>query len=281
MERIIIGSLSALLIYSSAYVWKSNMFTKIQKTLLLICIIFPPAQWLGILIVLVYNNYKLENTPEKLNEKKITEKKIELNSTIDNLLKLKEIGILTNDEYNEKVDKIESRKIEVEIKNSSEYKQLKKLFEINILTKDEFESKVELLQSDEIFQHIVRKNEIEDLDSFQIVYRETTDNKTLKIISEFNQTIGAKVFINDFPAPDGIYNYKSGTHKLILENGKIKERYFICRYKTFFIEQKHENIVSINDKVYLKDGVQIENGKYRLGFALGIMTVENGIIIGF
>ena len=76
MERIIIGTLSALLIYSSAYVWKSNMFTKIQKTLLLICIIFPPAQWLGILIVLVYNNYKLENTPEKLNEKKITEKKI-------------------------------------------------------------------------------------------------------------------------------------------------------------------------------------------------------------
>ncbi len=281
MERIIIGGLSALLISTSIYVWNSNEFTKAQKILLLTCFIFPPAQWIGILIILIYNNYKFENTPEKLNEKKVIEKKIKLNSSIDNLLELKEKGILTTDEYNEKVDKIESQKIEEEIKNSSEYKQLKSLFDNNILTTDEFENKIKLLKTNEIFNSILKRNELENSDSLQKVYRETTDNKTLKIISQYNQTIGADVFINDLPAPDGVYNYKSGTHKLILENGKIKERYFIRNYKNFFIEQKSENIVSIGDKVYSLDKKQIEDGKYNLGFALGKIIVENGIIIKF
>lgn len=147
MERIIIGGLSALLISTSIYVWNSNEFTKAQKILLLTCFIFPPAQWIGIIIILIYNNYKFENTPEKLNEKKVIEKKIKLNSSIDNLLELKEKGILTIDEYNEKVDKIESHKIEEEIKNSSEYKQLKSLFDNKILTSEEFENKIKLLKT--------------------------------------------------------------------------------------------------------------------------------------
>jgi hypothetical protein len=279
MKEILIGGITGLLISTSLYVWNSNNFTKEQRILLLICVVFPPAQWVGIIIVLIYNNNKLENTHEKLSEKKVTEKKIKLNSTIDNLLELKEKGILTIDEYNEKVDKIESQKIEVEIENSSEYKQLKNLFENNILTLDEFEIKIKLLQTDEIFKRIVRRNELENSNSLKTVYRETTDNKTLKIISEINQTIGADVFIEDLPAPDGIYNYKSKTHKLILENGKIKERFFIKKYKTFFIEQKSENIVSLGDKVYLLDEKQIEDGKYNLGFGLGNIIVENGILI--
>ena len=281
MERILIGAITGLLISTSLYVWNSNNFTKEQRILLLICIVFPPAQWIGIIIILIYNNYKLENTPEKLSEKKVTEKKIELNTTIDNLLELKEKGILTIDEYNEKVDKIESQKIEVQIKNSSEYKQLKNLFENNILTADEFENKIKLLKTEKIFKSIVKRNELENSDTLLTVYRETTDNKTLKIISEYNQTIGADVFINDLPAPDGVYNYKSRTHKLILENGKIKERFFIKKYKTFFIEQKSENIVLLGDKVYLLDEKQIEDGKYNLGFGSGKIIVENGIIIKF
>ncbi len=40
-----------------------------------------------------------------------------------------------------------------------------------------------------------------------IVFIETNDNKHLKIISKLNEKIGADVFINDLPAPDGVYNY--------------------------------------------------------------------------
>ena len=153
------------------------------------------------------------------------------------------------------------------------------LFDNNILTTDEFENKIKLLKTDEIFNSILKRNELENNDSLQKVYRETTDNKTIKIISQYYQTIGADVFIDDLPAPDGIYNYKTGTHKLILENGKIKERYFLKEYKNFFIEQERENTLSIGDKVYSLDKKLIENGKYNLGFVLGKIIVENGKII--
>ena len=112
----------------------------------------------------------------------------------------------------------------------------------------------------------------------QIVYRETTDNKILKIISKPNHSIGAEVFIDNLSAPDGIYIYKSRTHKLIIENGKIKERYYLKNYKNFYIEQKFENIASNGDKVYSLDSLQIEDGKYSLGFALGKIITENGLI---
>lgn len=154
MKQVIIGAVMGLLISTTLYVWNSNSFTKIQKMFLLICIIFPPAQWIGIIFILIYNNYKSENTPEKLIEKKVIEKKINLNSSIENLLELKKKGILTIDEFNEKVDKIESQKIKEEIKNSSEFKQLKSLFENNILTLDEFENKIKFLEN-----KYIKKNE--------------------------------------------------------------------------------------------------------------------------
>lgn len=147
MKQILIGTVTGLLISTSLYVWNSNKFTKEQRIFLLICIIFPPAQWVGIFIVLIYNNYKFENTQEKLSEKKVIEEKEKLNLSINNLLELKEKGILTIDEYNEKVDKIESKKIEKEIKNSPEYKKLKSLFDDNILTADEFENKIKILEN--------------------------------------------------------------------------------------------------------------------------------------
>lgn len=115
-------------------------------------------------------------------------------------------------------------------------------------------------------------------DSKQTVFRETTDDKILKIVSKPNQTIGSEVFIDDLPASDGIYNYKSGTHKLIIENGKIKERFFIKNYKDFYVEQKQDNFATIGDKVYSLDNKLIPDGKYSLGFASGEIIVENGII---
>jgi hypothetical protein len=245
---------------------------------LLICIVFPPAQWIGIIIILIYNNYKLENTPEKLSEKKVIEKKIELNTTIDNLLELKEKGILTSDEYYEKVDKIESQKIEVQIKNSSEYKQLKNLFENNILTADEFENKIKLLKTEKIFKSIVKRNELENSDTLLTVYRETTDNKTLKIISEYNQTIGADVFINDLPAPDGIYIYKAINFKLIIKNGKIEKRFYLEKFKNYIFEKSNSYAPTTGDKVYNLNWTKAQNGKIQYSI-FNNLTIEDGIIV--
>jgi hypothetical protein len=57
----------------------------------------------------------------------------------------------------------------------------------------------------------------------QIVYRETTENKTLKIISINNETIGAEVFIDEKIAPDGEYLYLNDNRKLIVKNGRIEK----------------------------------------------------------
>lgn len=133
-----VGLVVGLTLASSIYVWNNSKFSGVQKTILLICIVFPPAQWLGILVVLAYNSSVENNTPERRTEKK-------LYSTLSSLTELKEKGILTEEEYKTKVAKIDAEKTEKNLKNSLEYKQLKSLFDSGVLTKDEFESKVEIL----------------------------------------------------------------------------------------------------------------------------------------
>lgn len=142
-----VGIIVGLTFTSSLYVWSSDSFTKEQKTGLLVCIIFPPAQWLGILIVLAYNSSKRNNSVEKVEERKGNEAKTKLDSTISNLTELKEKGILTEEEYKTKIEKIETEKAEQNLKNSIEYKQLKSLLDSGVLTKDEFENKIQLLQN--------------------------------------------------------------------------------------------------------------------------------------
>ena len=63
----------------------------------------------------------------------------------------------------------------------------------------------------------------EEKETNQIVFRETKDNKTLKIISTNNNTLGAKVFIGDEIAPDGEYSYLKDNRKLIVKDGKIEK----------------------------------------------------------
>lgn len=174
-----VGVIVGLTFASSAYIWNSDKFTKEQKTILLIFVVFPPAQWLAILLVLAYNSSRDNNTIERKTEKK-------LDTTIANLTDLKQKGIITENEYKEKIFKIEAEKAEQYLKNSTEYKQLKNLFDSDVLTKDEFESKIQLLQKS--LDKVTNKT--------KTVFRETTNNQILKIVSEPTQTIGADVFIN-------------------------------------------------------------------------------------
>ena len=90
------GLIVGIVTASSLYVWNSESFTKPQKTALLICAIFPPAQWVGIIIMLLYNNYIESNSVEKVTERKVKQNTNTLNSQIENLKDLKEKGILTD-----------------------------------------------------------------------------------------------------------------------------------------------------------------------------------------
>ena len=141
-----VGVIIGLVTASSFYIYNSNKFNSTQKTILLICILFPPAQWLGILIVLAYNSYKVNNSVEKVTERKVEEVKINLDNSISSLKDLRDKGILTDEEYKTKVEKIEAEKEEQILKSSSEYKQLKSLLDNGILTKEEFENKIMFIQ---------------------------------------------------------------------------------------------------------------------------------------
>ena len=142
-----VGSIVGLTFASSLYVWNNVNFTKTQKAVLLILLIFPPAQWVGILVVLAYNNYKVNNTTEKVTERKVEQVKVNLDNSISSLKDLKDKGILTTEEYETKVAKINTEKDEQVLKNSLEYRQLKSLTDNGILSKEEFDSKVKILNS--------------------------------------------------------------------------------------------------------------------------------------
>lgn len=153
-----IGAIVGLLTVSSIYVWQSESFTKTQKIILLVLIIFAPLQWLGILIFSIYNKIQLENSPERIEEKKTENLKSKLDSTIENLNDLNQKGILTDEEFQQKTAKLEAEKAEQDLKNSTEYKQLKSLLDNGILTKEEFENKINLLKNTS--ENEVDKNEI-------------------------------------------------------------------------------------------------------------------------
>lgn len=142
-----IGSIVGLTFASSLYVWNNEKFSSVQKAVLLVCIVFPPAQWIGILVVIAYNNYKVNNSAEKVTERKVEQVKVNLDISILSLKDLKEKGILTDEEYKTKVAKINAEKDEQSLKNSLEYRQLKSLLESGILTKEEFDNKIKLIQN--------------------------------------------------------------------------------------------------------------------------------------
>lgn len=134
-----VGSIIGLIIFSTLYVLQSTNFTKSQKIILFLFVIFPPLQWVSILILKYYNKYNRENTKEF---KTVLKQK----SIVENLTELNQKGLITNEEYYSKIEKIESEKAEINLKNLKEYKQLANLRESGILTTEEFETKVLLLK---------------------------------------------------------------------------------------------------------------------------------------
>jgi hypothetical protein len=107
--------------------------------------------FMAIAIWLIYSGSKDEVTKVKnvnLENDTNSAKNYDKNRTdIANLKDLKEKDLLTDEEYNKKVSKIEQEKKEENLKNSQEYKQLKSLLDSGILTKDEFDDKLIVLKT--------------------------------------------------------------------------------------------------------------------------------------
>ena len=117
-----------------------------------------------------------------------------------------------------------------------------------------------------------------NLSDLQTVYRETVDNENLKIVSDKNITIGAKVYINEKQAPDKVYIYKSYSHKLVVKNGIIVERYFLEKINEYIFEKILDTEPKIGDKIILLNGEKVKNGKYKYSFLKSYHT-DNGIIV--
>ena len=187
-----VGLIVGLTFASSLYVWNSEKFSKEQKAVLLVLLIFPPAQWIGILLILAYNSYELNNSIEKVQERKVEQVKVNLDNSISSLKDLKDKGILNDEEYKTKVDKINAEKEEQILKNSLEYKQLKSLLDSGILTKEEFENKIKFIQN---------------------VSEKEVDTKEInKIINSVNKTyIDSTKEKSDNKGDNNIRNYKQST----------------------------------------------------------------------
>ncbi|OBX18064.1 MULTISPECIES: SHOCT domain-containing protein [Bizionia] len=136
-ERILIGAIVGLGTVSSIYIWKSENFSKAQKTILLVCILFLPLQWVLAIIMHFYNKksdfiigYKQNNNIK----------------SIDKLKQLKDAEILSEEEYEDKIKTIENENKLYDVKKTNEYKSLINLNKQGILSNDEFDEKVELLK---------------------------------------------------------------------------------------------------------------------------------------
>ena len=153
-NNVMVGVIIGITIGTSLYAWNSDDFTKRQKTLLMVFIIFPPLQWLLILLFLTLKGYKNAGYVEK-QEKEQTDKK--------DLYELKQKGLITEEEYNLKVNQLEQKINYSYLKETKEYKLLKRLLDSNTLTKQEFDSKVEMLKTENT---LTQKNEFRVVDGF-------------------------------------------------------------------------------------------------------------------
>ena len=116
------------------------------------------------------------------------------------------------------------------------------------------------------------------VDNTTISMRETQDGETLKIVSVNNETIGAKVYINEKPAKDGTYVYKSLSHKLIVKNGEIHNRYYLEPFKDFVFEKINNSEPTVGDKVYNKNWTMVPDSKIRYSLFRHFL-IENSSII--
>lgn len=287
----LVAGIVGLTTASCIYIWKSDRFNKSQKTFLLLCFFFPPLQWLAIIITLAYNNHIENNSVEKVAEREIEQQTNTLNSQVENLKNLKIKGILTEEEYIQKTNKIEQEKIEENLKNSQAHKQLKSLFDSGILTKEEFENKVQIVKKQKVYQSNYNQDSQDnkqDTDDLTQSEYTTLDNKIIVKIIKI-QSKNYQIFIGDKLITEGKYKISvDDTNinnieilKFTVNNGITKEIYFIKSYKKIIVEMTNETQLQKGDNIYLKSGDIAPNGVYSTGFMSSKILVENSKFVKY
>jgi hypothetical protein len=172
-----VGLIIGLLVATTIYVYNSIRFNKAQKIILYICIIFPPAQWVLILVFLLYDYLKNQNSPEVKTQKENVKQTQSIADKLETLKELHEQGILSDNEYYEKSAKLKTEKLQIELKQTDEYKKLKSLYDDGILTKDELKSKIEKIKLKKEKTKVENKNShhIEQYDPSKLSHTKLKD----------------------------------------------------------------------------------------------------------
>ena len=132
-------------------------------------------------------------------EKRVGQVKNNLDNSISNLKELKDKGILTDEEYREKVQRINTEKIEQNLKSSVEYSQLKSLLDAGVLTKREFEEKVRMIegQNDILKEHIKKYLSKKDLHLIKRNYIKNNKYQSSTIRNKLEDVLKIKTSFSD------------------------------------------------------------------------------------
>ncbi len=158
----LVGLIGSLTFATTNYVRKSHKFNKTLKWILTLLAVIPPVQWVIILLVLFFKSFDTFNSES---ENKLRTSK----ASINDLINLKNKGFISENEFKQKVEKLEADKIDFKIKQSDEYRKLKGLLESKVLTEEEFNSKVKMLYGVYSHNNNVKSNDVE--------YKIKEDNK--------------------------------------------------------------------------------------------------------
>jgi len=194
-NKILIGLLVGLTFTTTLFVWNSQKFNKTLRIVLTLFVVFPPIQWAIIIIILIFKSFDFFNSES---ENKLRTSK----ASINDLLVLKNKGLISENEFKQKVEKLEADKFEVKIKQSDEYKKLKWLFDSKVLTEEEFSTKVKMLHG--IYNHNnVKTNTFDDnlkndkKEFFDKNENQTRSKKPINLLS-FEGRINRSVFIKRY-----------------------------------------------------------------------------------
>lgn len=161
-ERIVIGFIVGLVVSVGIWVWSSDFFTKAQKIIILISLIFPPGALIIIILISVYNKITKPTTSGDASAEYSPKK--ELSTLNDSLTKVKELhskGVFSDSELAQKISEIEKQirsrerdkvlqNVESKVKLSEEYNALKMLRSSQIIDTEEFNKKVKQLIDNEL-----------------------------------------------------------------------------------------------------------------------------------
>jgi hypothetical protein len=156
-ERVVVGFMVGLVFSVGTWVWYSDFFTKAQKIIISISLLFPPGALAVILLISIYNKISESNiaAPRTAENRPIKDLKI-LEESLSKIKELHLKGIFSDSELNEKASELENQiqsikeervnqSFELKVKETEEYKALVVLRSSQVIDGEEFDKKVKKL----------------------------------------------------------------------------------------------------------------------------------------